>query len=71
MKTYLDQSSPSTAEIGWVSQPETMRRLGVSRTTLYRWRTTMGLKAATVGRLVFYSVEDIDALMRRSTAETE
>lgn len=55
--------------IRWTSQAEVQRRLGVSRTTLYRWRTLHGLPAATVGRRLFYSVDDIDALLRRASAE--
>ena len=56
---------------GWLPQDKVVRRLQVSRTTLWRWRAKYGLASATVGRRVFYSAEDIDALMRRSTAGAE
>lgn len=49
---------------GWVSQPEVIERLQVSRTTLWRWRQEQGLSCSRVGRRVFYSVEEIDRLLR-------
>lgn len=63
------KTTPGVA--GWIPQTSVMRHLDVSRTTLYRWRTELGLESATVGGRVFYSVEAIDALMRRSTSGGE
>lgn len=51
---------------GWVSQAEACRRLDVSRSTMYRWRTELGLPSAMVGRRLFYSVEGIDRLLREA-----
>ena len=59
------ETAPTNGDLGWLSQAEVMRRLQVSRTSLYRWRRLYGLKVAVVGRRVFFSAASINELMER------
>ena len=47
----------------WLTQDEAEDYLGVSRTTLYRWRKDGRLKAYRAGNVVRYKQEDLDAAL--------
>lgn len=66
MRTPESPEQDAGGLAGWVPQSEVIRRLDVSRTTLYRWRTERGLPWARVGGRVFYPVAGIATLMREA-----
>lgn len=64
----LRDASPPTAApdrpaLGYVSNREAARQLGVSKSTLARWRADRLLPYSKIGERVFYAVEDVRALM--------
>ena len=49
---------------GWETNASLKEKLGVSDSTLARWRGKGRLPYGKVGRLIYYSREDVDELLR-------
>jgi hypothetical protein len=56
----LESEAPG---IGWLTNKEAQRTLQTSKATLARWRADGTLPYSKVGQSVYYSVEDVNALL--------
>ena len=69
LKKLLNQSTPKeqkTEEIKWLKSHQVQRMLGISPGTLQNLRINGTLPYTKVGGVIFYSLEDINAIMQRN-----
>ena len=52
----------------WVSVDEIAKHLGVSKDTVYAWRTKRGMPGHKVGRLWKFKVSEVDVWVRSGGA---
>ena len=60
MRSEPERDQP---RLGWLTNREAQTALGVSRATLARWRKDGTLKHSKLGASVYYSIQDIEALL--------
>lgn len=73
---HLERLSPASQRperpgVDWLSNKEARATLGVSKTTLARWRESGRLRFSKVGRLVFYHSDDLEALLNEARTGPE
>lgn len=63
------KSEPPTAQDGWISNGEFLRRYGVSKATAQRWRDERTLPFSKIGAKIFYRVSDVEEVFHSSRIE--
>jgi hypothetical protein len=54
-----------TGETGFIDEAEMLRRLPISRGTLFNWRKAQKIPSVVIGRRVLFCWENVAAALRR------
>lgn len=65
MPLTVDALNAGSGAPRWVRLAEAQRFLGVSRTTLWRWRKQYQIRTSRIGRSVYVDRVSLDELVRR------
>lgn len=63
LDALMTQPERDRPAVRWLTNKEAQETLGVSKATLARWRADKTLEFAKVGQSVYYSVDDVNALL--------
>jgi len=70
LDTHLDIQKTPTEKESWLSTEVLLSLLGVSRSTLSRYRSSGKLRFTKVGSRIWYQREDVDAFLKSGFQES-